>query len=105
MLWFEKVKQAIKLQSDLYSPMYAKIKEQTAALQEAAATAAGSVREYERFAAPNGVTDKAYTDYADRATDTNADSAANRLLTFQNQLESIDEQWLSKMEPLFRGRL
>lgn len=105
-LWYHKVKMAIKLQADLYAPMYAKIKNQTEGLQSLAGSAEMTTKhEYKRYAAPNGVTDTAYTDYADETNDNSADSAANRLLTLQNQLENIDEMFLQKMEPLFCMRL
>ena len=64
-----------------------------------------SCREYKRYAAPNGVTDTAYTDYADETTDTNATDAMNRRIQLQDQLEAIDMQFLRKMEPLFTVRL
>lgn len=105
MLWYERVKQAIKLQADIYAPMYAQLKAQAQSLQDAAGSPEMSRREYKRYAAPNGVTDTAYTDYADETTDTNATDAMNRRIQLQDQLEAIDMQFLRKMEPLFTVRL
>ena len=105
MLWFERVKQAIKLQADIYAPMYAQLKEQAQSLQELAGGTQADRRTYKRYAAPNGVTDTAYTDYADETTGTSAADAMTRRIQLQDQLEAIDMQFLRKMEPLFTVRL
>ena len=105
MEWSDRIAKQIKAFSDIYAPMYAQLKTQAQSLQDAAGAPEMSRREYKRYAAPNGVTDKAYTDYADETTDTNATDAMNRRIQLQDQLESIDMQFLRKMEPLFTVRL
>lgn len=105
MEWSDRVAKQIKAFSDIYAPMYAQLKTQAQSLQEAAGSPEMSHREYKRYAAPNGITDKSYTDYADETTDTNATDAMNRRIQLQDQLEAIDMQFLRKMEPLFTVRL
>lgn len=105
MLWYQKIKNAIALQAEANAPFFANQTAWAESLLKVAGGAPSSVREYERYAAPNGTTDKAYTDYADKATDTNADSAMNRILSLQNDLQNIDEMFLKAMEPLFTARL
>ena len=105
MLWYQKIKNAITLQAESYAPFFASQSARVESLLTAASALPSSVREYERYAAPNGVTDKAYTDYGDKATETNADSAMSRILSLQNDLQNLDEMFLKAMEPLFTARL
>lgn len=105
MLWYQKIKNAIALQAEAYAPFFASQSARIESLLKAAGAAPSSVREFERYAAPNGTTDKAYTDYADKNTDTSGESAMNRIISLQNDLQNVDEMFLKVMEPLFTARL
>lgn len=105
MFWYQKIKNAIALQVEAYAPFFASQAARVENLLTAAGGSPSSVREFERYAAPNGTTDKAYTDYADKTTDTNAADTMSRIISLQNDLQNVDEMFLKAMEPLFNARL